>query len=52
MNDRFTLAGQYALVIGGTSGIGRELAKGFLESGARVVVAGSTQEKLDRALAG
>ena len=50
--DRFSLDGQYALVIGGTSGIGRELAKGFLQAGARVIVAGSTQEKLDRALAG
>jgi NAD(P)-dependent dehydrogenase (short-subunit alcohol dehydrogenase family) len=49
--ERFSLAGQQALVIGGTSGIGRELAKGFLEAGARVVIAGSTQEKLERALA-
>jgi NAD(P)-dependent dehydrogenase (short-subunit alcohol dehydrogenase family) len=49
--DRFSLEGQYALVIGGTSGIGRELAQGFLQAGARVIVAGSTQEKLDRALA-
>ena len=29
--DRFSLKGQYALVIGGTSGIGLELAKGFLD---------------------
>jgi NAD(P)-dependent dehydrogenase (short-subunit alcohol dehydrogenase family) len=49
--SRFSLDGQYALVIGGTSGIGRELAKGFLQAGARVIVAGSTQEKLDHALA-
>ena len=49
--DRFSLAGQYALVMGGTSGIGRDLARGFLESGARVVIAGSTQAKLDRAIA-
>jgi NAD(P)-dependent dehydrogenase (short-subunit alcohol dehydrogenase family) len=40
--SRFSLDGQYALVIGGTSGIGRELAKGFLQAGARVIVAGST----------
>ena len=49
--SRFSLDGRYALVIGGTSGIGRELARGFLQAGARVIVAGSTQEKLDRALA-
>lgn len=49
--SRFSLDGQYALVIGGTSGIGRELAKGFLLSGARITIAGSSQEKLDRALA-
>jgi NAD(P)-dependent dehydrogenase (short-subunit alcohol dehydrogenase family) len=49
--NRFSLDGQYALVIGGTSGIGRELAKGFLQAGARVIVAGSGEAKLDRALA-
>lgn len=49
--NRFDVAGQYALIIGGTSGIGLELAKGFLAAGSKVVVAGSNQEKLDRALA-
>ena len=48
--ERFSLQGQYALVIGGTSGIGRALAEGFLEAGARVIVAGSTQERLDQAM--
>jgi NAD(P)-dependent dehydrogenase (short-subunit alcohol dehydrogenase family) len=51
MSGRFSLAGQYALVIGGTSGIGKALAKGLLEEGARVIIAGSGQEKLDAALA-
>jgi NAD(P)-dependent dehydrogenase (short-subunit alcohol dehydrogenase family) len=51
MNDRFSLAGQQALVIGGTSGIGKALASGFLEAGATVVVAGSSEGKLERALA-
>jgi NAD(P)-dependent dehydrogenase (short-subunit alcohol dehydrogenase family) len=49
--DRFSLAGQYALIIGGTSGIGREFARAYLEAGMRVIVAGSTQEKLDRTVA-
>ena len=48
--DRFSLGGQYALVIGGTSGIGKALAQGFLESGARVIIAGSGQAKLEQAL--
>ena len=33
VTDRFSLEGQYALVIGGTSGIGREFAKAYLEAG-------------------
>jgi NAD(P)-dependent dehydrogenase (short-subunit alcohol dehydrogenase family) len=49
--DRFSVEGQYALIIGGTSGIGLELARALLEGGARVIVAGSSQPKLDAALA-
>jgi 2-deoxy-D-gluconate 3-dehydrogenase len=51
LNDRFSVADKYALVIGGTSGIGKEIAKAYLESGARVVIAGSTQQRLDSAMA-
>lgn len=47
----FSLQGLNALVIGGTSGIGREIASGFLRSGARVIVAGRTAGKLDAAVA-
>ena len=50
MSDRFSIEGQYALIIGGTSGIGKQIARAFLESGARVVIAGSTQERLDSAM--
>lgn len=48
--NRFSLAGQYALVIGGTSGIGKAIAAAYLQAGARVIVAGRTQSKLDAAV--
>ncbi|WP_137387751.1 SDR family NAD(P)-dependent oxidoreductase [Rhodoligotrophos defluvii] len=45
--ERFSLTGKVALVIGGSSGIGREIALGFRESGARVVAVGKTKAKVD-----
>jgi NAD(P)-dependent dehydrogenase (short-subunit alcohol dehydrogenase family) len=47
----FSLEGQIALVIGGTSGIGKAIAAGFTRSGARVIVAGRDAGKLERAVA-
>ena len=49
--SRFSLEGRYALVIGGTSGIGKAIAKGYLEAGARVIIAGRNPDKLAGALA-
>jgi NAD(P)-dependent dehydrogenase (short-subunit alcohol dehydrogenase family) len=46
------LDGQVAFVTGGGSGIGLRMAERFAEHGARVVLAGRKQEKLDSAAAG
>jgi len=47
----FRLDGQVALVIGGTSGIGKAIAMGYAGSGARVIVSGRNAAKMDAALA-
>ena len=46
----FSLQDKVALVIGGTSGIGKAIATGYLQCGARVIVAGRAQPKLDAAV--
>ena len=44
--DRFSLAGKVALILGGSSGIGREIALGFHSAGAIVVPVGKTAAKV------
>lgn len=46
----FGLEGKTALVTGGSSGIGLNIAKGLLQNGVRVVIASRRQEKCDQAL--
>ena len=46
-----SLKNKVVLVSGGTRGIGYAIVKGFLDSGARVVLLGSRKESVDHALA-
>jgi NAD(P)-dependent dehydrogenase (short-subunit alcohol dehydrogenase family) len=49
--DRFSLGGMTALVLGGSSGIGRAIAMGFQEAGAEVIAVGRTAAKVEATLA-
>ncbi len=49
--NRFELSGRTALVIGGTSGIGRAMALGLAEAGADVVAASRRQTQVDEVAA-
>ena len=43
--ELFSLKGKYALITGGTGGLGGEIASAFVSSGARVAVCGNHPEK-------
>lgn len=43
------LQGKNAFITGGTSGIGYEMAKAFVNAGARVIITGRTIERIERA---
>lgn len=44
--DRFSLEGRVALVTGGRQGLGYEIARGFIDAGARVIITGRNEAKL------
>lgn len=49
--DRFSLKGKCGLVTGAGSGIGKGMATGLAEAGAKVALAGRNMEKLEKAAA-
>jgi len=51
MTDLFSLTGRTALVTGGSRGIGRMIARGFLAQGARVYIAARKAAQCDQAAA-
>ena len=46
INASKLLKGKVALITGGSSGIGFAMAESFLKSGAKVIIAGTNEEKL------
>ncbi len=51
MTNGLDLTGKVAVVTGGTRGIGFEIVKKYLQNGAKVVLFGSRQETVEKALA-
>lgn len=45
--ELFSLEGKYALITGGTGGLGGEIARAFINAGARVAVCGNHPERAD-----
>jgi NAD(P)-dependent dehydrogenase (short-subunit alcohol dehydrogenase family) len=50
-DDLFSVSGQVVLVSGGSRGIGRAIAEGFAQRGARVIITGRNQATLEQTAA-
>ena len=50
MNSLFDLSGKRAFVTGATHGLGMAMAKGLAESGAELIINGTTPERMDKAV--
>ena len=48
INELFSLKDKVAVVLGGTSGIGQAIARGFLQAGATVIASSRDQAKVDK----
>ncbi len=46
--EKFSLHGRSGIVTGGGSGIGRAIAKGLVQAGAELIIAGRNQERLEK----
>ena len=48
-SERFSVLGRKVLLTGGTRGLGRSIAEGFLQAGAEVVITGTSEKVFDAA---
>lgn len=50
MNEMFSIAGRVAVVTGGSGVLGSNIARGFLQAGAKVFIIGAHQDRVDAML--